>query len=395
MKKFAALIFALCFTAGGGVVAFSGCAAEEENLGGEGETVTVIADFETWGPSFQLMRLLNGFGKVSENTEADFVKNGSGSAKLQPLGFYSQPLQPYLYFPTYSRLFGRDKTDFSRVKRITAWIYSGEEDVKTEVGLIASIASVSSAERIQQTEYVLEKGWNYIVYDVDLNILNISYDVKNIQGIAFSFENAHSRDLEDAPVLYLDDVLLIEANEEIETDDVVDLAPYEICDFERLYQDYVIAPSVDNPLCIPDIARVSGENGVSPTSGSKMLKVVTRPGETAEASWPRFTIPEKIMQKAFASLTEEEKSRGKVQFDVYNAGDTPKLFYPEFYSAGGGNWQAFNVNAEPGKWVTFSLNLSALDKRTIDSPGYFKIAWAEYIGTEQTFYFDNFRIVIK
>ena len=101
------------------------------------------------------------------------------------------------------------------------------------------------------------------------------------------------------------------------------------------------------------------------------------------------------MQKAFASLTEEEKASAKIQFDIYNAGDIPMIFYPEFYTAGGKDWQAFNVVAAEHRWVTFSLPLSKLNARTVESPGFLKIAWGEYVGGDQTFYFDNFRIALK
>ena len=73
------------------------------------------------------------------------------------------------------------------------------------------------------------------------------------------------------------------------------------------------------------------------------------------------------MQKAFASLTEEEKVSAKIQFDIYNAGDIPMIFYPEFYTAGGKDWQAFNVVAAEHRWVTFSLPLSKLNARTVES----------------------------
>ena len=55
----------------------------------------------------------------------------------------------------------------------------------------------------------------------------------------------------------MDDVVLHRAAENRELTDLVELGKYEICDFERLYQQYVISPSVDNPDCMPDIAVVT------------------------------------------------------------------------------------------------------------------------------------------
>lgn len=366
-----------------------------------GDQITVLADFESWNPSFSLCRILGGFGKVTENTDERYVKTGKASAKLQPLGYYATPSQPFLYFPTYSQAYGRDITDFSKVKRVSAWLYCEGETGKVEMGLISSIASVNSAERVQQKTFNLRHGWNELVYEPDLNVLNIAYDITMIQGVSFAFENAGSRDLADAPVFYLDDVEITEAAEPREITDVVELNPYEICDFERLYQNYVVAPDADNPpQYSPDLSRVGEQEDtdgalITPSSGGKMLQVITHPGEKYQASWSRFTIPEKIMQKAFAALTEEEKSSAKIQFDVYNASDIPMIFYPEFYTAGGKDWQAFNVVAAEHRWVTFSLPLSKLNARTVETPGFLKIAWGEYVGGDQTFYFDNFRIALK
>ena len=185
MKKTTAAAFAagmvLCS------VAFTACKTEGNSATkGQEDTYTVIADFESWAPSFQLMRIMNGFGKVTENNDGAFVRSGKGSAKLQPLGYYAQSSQPYLYFPLYSQKFGRDKTDFSKVKKITASIYCANETGSVEIGLISSVASVSSAERVQNREYKLNRGWNDLVYEVDLNILNIAYDITAMQGVSFA-----------------------------------------------------------------------------------------------------------------------------------------------------------------------------------------------------------------
>lgn len=401
MKKLVIVALLACILLSSAPLSACGKADDKTDVKHAGDSVSVIADFESWNPSFSLCRILGGFGKVSENTDERYVKTGKGSAKLQPLGYYSQPTNPFLYFPTYSQKYGRDLTDFSVVKRVSAWLYCENESGFVEMGLISSIASVTSAERIQQKAFQLKHGWNELIYEPDLNVMNIAYDITMIQGVSFAFENAGSRDLADAPVYYLDDVTITRASEPRDVVDVAELAPYEICDFERLYQNYVVTPDADNaPQYSPDLSRVGEQedtNGalIIPSSGSKMLKVVTHPGEKYQASWARFTIPEKIMQKAFASLTEEEKASAKIQFDIYNASDIPMIFYPEFYTAGGKDWQAFNVVAAEHRWVTFSISLSKLNVRTVENPGFLKIAWGEYVGDDQTFYFDNFRIALK
>ena len=82
MKKLMALICVL--SASLSLFSFA-CCGEEKKTEVKGDTETVIADFESWAPSFQLMRLINGFGKVTENNDAAYVKSGSSSAKLPHL----------------------------------------------------------------------------------------------------------------------------------------------------------------------------------------------------------------------------------------------------------------------------------------------------------------------
>ena len=67
MKKLLSIIlsaFILCTAAG----AFAACGGEEQTQAPQPRDV-VLADFETWAPSFQLMRLINGFGKVTRNSD--------------------------------------------------------------------------------------------------------------------------------------------------------------------------------------------------------------------------------------------------------------------------------------------------------------------------------------
>ena len=65
-------------------LAFTGCQKEEEETGTP--TQVVLADFEKFEPDFQLMRISKHFGAVTVNTDATYVKSGTTSAKVQPLG---------------------------------------------------------------------------------------------------------------------------------------------------------------------------------------------------------------------------------------------------------------------------------------------------------------------
>ena len=76
---------------------FSGC-QDGDSTAGDGD-ITML-DFEQWGPDFQLCRISLGFGKVSVNTDANYVKEGKQSCKIEPKGWDAVTADLTMYFPT-------------------------------------------------------------------------------------------------------------------------------------------------------------------------------------------------------------------------------------------------------------------------------------------------------
>lgn len=376
---------------------FSGCSTPSEGDKDLSDDI-IIADFEKWAPDFQLIRIMNDFGAVNVNGDLTYVKNGKYSAKLQPLGSYSMGQIPYLYFPLQSSLFGFDYCDFSKAEKITASIYNAEEyDVNMLMGLITKIVNVDSVIREQGKYFVLEPGWNDIEYLIDLNILSMAYDIKDFQGIYFLFENAGSRDIEDAPVLYVDDIIIRQAKEPKAIENLIILDTNEIANFEKLYQAYIF--SVDSPKfkCIPELELVSASDyGIAATSGTRVLRMVTKAGDAAEETWPRITLAEKIMQASnLKNIDPDDYENTYFCFDVYNNTDKNMIFYPQFYSSGERNWQPFALTTIRGDWTTFRIKLSEINAASVTDPGILGLAWAEYPSSfagDLEFFFDSFRL---
>ena len=398
MKKKIALFLSsmLALTA---MSVFAGCKNGDDSSDSQPQaepTKIVLSDFETFEPDFQLMRLMNGFGAVEVNTDKTYVKSGETSAKILPLGRYSDKSQPYFYVPLQSERFAYDYTDFTYYENISMWMYNASAENKIiKVGLITDIGDVNVAERAEGKIVSLKAGWNKIVYKPDLNLLNIMYDVTDIKGLYLEFEHTHSRELSDAPVYYLDDIVISSLGEQQSISTNLEFDEGEIINFEKEYQRYGVAYDVSKSSCIPELKVVSAkEEGVSASSGEYMLKVVTKPGESDRATWPRIVIPEKIIRSCgYMNIPEDQWGNYKISFDVY-AVTAEKEFYPEFYGQGGANIDnSYNVKAKVGEWRTFSVKLSDIRKpENLTNPGKFAIAWGEYVGAgETTFYFDNFR----
>ncbi len=120
-----------------------------------------LCDFEQWGPDFQLCRISNNFGRVSLNTDKAFVKTGSQSARLDPLG------AGWMYFPTQSDLFDYDYSDFSYVESVRIEIFNAQKENKTmRGGFVSKIYDVSTIGRICESSYTLKPGWNTVNYKI-------------------------------------------------------------------------------------------------------------------------------------------------------------------------------------------------------------------------------------
>ena len=389
MKKILSLILALVTACT--AFAFVGCAPTDQ---APTSNEIVIADFEKFEPDFQLINLMNRFGAIRVNEDTQYVKSGKYSAKLQPTGSYSQFAKPFMYFPLTSERFNYNYSDMTTYDYVSMWVYNAQDTNKNmEIGVIGQINSVDSVEKATDTVVDLKPGWNRVIYFPNYDMIGLAGDPNNIPGLFLGFDHTHTRDIEEAPVFYLDDVIIKKAATPHEVKDVIQLDPGEIIDFEKDYQRYVITLDVANEKCIPEYGIVTSEEvGIQATSGNSMLKLVTKPGDVFHATWPMFVIPQKVVRESgYMNIPQEDWSKYQICFDVY--AETASLdFYPEFFRAGGNNRQAYKIIAEKGKWITFRLNLADMVTSHVVDPGFIRMAWGEYVtGGEMTFYFDNFR----
>ena len=166
-------------------------------------------DFENFDPDFQLLRLHKGFGKVSVNTDKQFVKGGEQSAKVQPLGAYSNTEKPFMYFQLASEKYGYAYNDLNLLYSMTLWVYNTSTETKEmAVGVVTSYSGIEDVTRDGGLTYYLNNGWNKVTYFVQKEDLYIPSGESIIHGLYLEFEKTNSRDLADAPVYYLDSVSL-------------------------------------------------------------------------------------------------------------------------------------------------------------------------------------------
>jgi hypothetical protein len=404
MKKKLALLTAIPLTFA--ALTFAGCNEEVQKA-----QPIILCNFEQFEPDFQLMRLQNEFGAVNVNKDSQYVKSGTTSAKLQPIGGYSSGSTPYAYIHTTSERFDYDYSDFTKVKSVSMWVYNAQETKeKFTVGLVGEIATTSNCTTISVCTYALESGWNKVVTYLDHDKLAYSCDITNIQGVYFSFKNAHVRDPKDGPTYYLDDVTLNMFETPIKLATEYELAEGEIADFEKDYQKDMILLQGVKETSPPEAYVVKAtDEGITASSGENVLKVVARGDETA--SWgPGIVIPQKIMEASgFSAIPEEEWGNYQFCFDVYMTTSVPTDIRLEsmLYSTSGAQGKQ-SVTTKLGEWSTHKIAFSncgyypnTSDDRIargttniIKKPKQWVVKWSGFTldkAEEKVFYLDNFR----
>lgn len=357
----------------------------------------VLADFETWEDGFQLARIVNGFGKVSVNTDPAYVKSGQRSARLDPLGWAGAQSIPLVYFPTKSSELNFDHSNFLYVDYVQFEMYNACDEAKTcNVGLVGKEKGIDGIDRVNDVSLTLQPGWNTCYLNVDASLVAIGADITDIRGIYFMFENAHSMNVTgETPKYYLDNMQLIKkAEQNAQTFEFV-LDTYEICDFEKAYQKYVVATEYPVDL---SVVRAS-DYGLTAPSGKNVLRAVFHGTDTGY--WRNVRISESLVQASYLGrVTEKEADDVYICFEVYNNYEAmPNINMPLDYTLGGKGKSFLSTACMTtyGQWVSYEYKLSdILNKESgfLENPGQLLISFKDVAG-EREFFYDNFRVEVR
>ena len=337
-------------------VALPGCAEEQPTA-----SEVALCDFEEYSPDFEMLRFVNKFGAIEVNEDAEFVKSGSASAKVMPLGSFSANTSPMFYIPFTSVTHNYDYKDLRMVDYITVSIYNAQQEQKEIYS--GYMFARNGSKFLQQNVIRLNPGWNDITLDPSLDTMNLSYDVTECFGLYFSFENVayqKTESLKDAPVYYFDDVVL-HLSPEAQTihEDIVVLEQDEYCNFERAWQE--AAMRFSNPM--HGTLQVVGEkDGIVPSSGARMLEVSLQPVE----DWAVVTSVTKIKECLDMQKYRENYEDWAFAFDIYNPSDTSVHISLQLKWGEGSAWGAdrdsWSFTAAPGEWTTCRVDLATVNK---------------------------------
>ena len=343
------------------LLTLSGCAKENQ----QEPTYDVVANFESWHPDFSTITLSFGFGRIERNDTSKFVNNGTYSALVQPQGDPSRKeIPPTFYFQLRSKTHNFNKGNLKKYEKMTcSWYNDMDFDIPLKIGFVTEIETVYNIKKSAATTYVLKaNSWNHIEYDIDINILNMYFNVEEAPGLYFQFEHQDVLDISFAPRLYVDDVLFHHAEALREVEQSIQLKENEICDFEDEKQKiFISSRQISDHTLTFDIVEEDGE--VKPTSGNKMLKI-TSSANQSWVNWTHLVFAENYMKNtAMGSLNLEEVENQMWAFcyDIRVDGLQDKadqFIAPTFFTTGvrdevyiGG----MERRAEEDKWKTVQL----------------------------------------
>ena len=79
--------------------------------------------------------------------------------------------------------------------------------------------------------------------------------------------------------------------------------------------------------------------------------------------------------------------------DFYGVSGGSMNVYPEFFDSGYSSCDnKWSKNVVEGQWSTLSVRLSEIDPYKVSHPGFFRLAWAEFVGDPIEIIIDNVRI---
>ena len=362
----------------------------------------ILHSFESIDELFS-MDATGRFGRITLNTNGDYVTEGQNSAKLEVYGNYNDDNETTM--PILQIMLNMDNeyaySDFMNVKAVTFDMYNERGREQTVDISLTFADEASSTATTEYKEYTLKEGLNQVSYELAGSMLCVSHDMTKMASINLRFEK--SLDMNEKPYLfYMDNMVLQckpvawEAFELVQKEN-------ELCNFDNEIQVGLVKSNCVGPgiayapqLSLnQDLLYCKNYEGTS-------LKCVMPGGSKANNSWPYMGFNPMFFEKY--NLTEMALEGKELVFDIYNTGAAYNLGI-EYRGIHDGKHVASGsvaITAKTG-WTEIRFPLSKMYERTgeldgeevhLTDPGVmtdFWISWCEFVGDDKVMYFDNFR----
>lgn len=383
------------------LLSLNGCRTVETSAQLGKNTEVLLYDFEDYDRNFQLMKALAYFGAVNVNKDTQYVKSGNVSALIQPLGPQSTAISANgwglqqntcLYIPFTAYAYDFDYTDCAKIQNISMHIYNAEE---TEINMYISLVFNKWADEMSQpVPFTLAPGWNEVNYMPDHTALAINHNLQACYGMGLQFDKVDSRELKDAPKLYLDDISLTITEKAVKPEMVEVLDENGVCDFETISQKYIVKAEVYDKALEPELNIVTAKDyGITAPSGQKVLRAELKPVEFVDTSIYERIVFTEALSEAFDFENAEDGDR--FCFDIYNDSDEAMDIAVIFRLPKATITMGSHLYVNPHQWTSYSISFDNLVDDTNDyrnDSGQIELHYGRFEGKEKVLYIDNLRI---
>ncbi len=385
MKRILAVILCFCFSIG-----FVAC--EEPQTENDEKSIVLINGFE----SLAEMDTFTNFGvlgKISVNTQKEYVKSGEKSAKILVTSDPYKAAAPYVSQAFELKKREKNYTNFSDVGFLTLQIYNPQSET-LRIGL-QLVHKYSTGMR----EYfdVLPNAWTKIQYTVTREYIPKLESMNNIPYVS-DLRIYFDRQEQDT-IFYIDDLYLYKTKTTYE-DVSMRLKRDEICSFDSGWQ--VAFTQLEHGGLDVLMPTISMETVTTSTNGGGSLKIIAPAGLGSYKETERW--PGVALNKDMLKLVNWGSYSGSAKFcfDVY----TPLTNSVDeiWISAYADGIRYFSGPAEklvPGRWITISYTVDEMNStwewtedRNFATTESISVRYGEETGVERVFYLDNFRMEI-
>ena len=232
-----------------------------------------------------------------------------------------------------------------------------------------------------------------MLLSVNAQVLGISYDITDCKGILFSFAQ-----MTPVPTLYMDNIILYKTDTPY-TPMEFTVDPYEICSFDKLYQQYVVVPNNRFENNIPALsinsdlnyARKGRSLRVEMTANDGSFQV----GDSSNYSYTGFSLSQGYIEEVNMAQYDEDMY---FSFWVLNTGSAQQRLFIHFYNTDGEIYRSItNIYAPAGEWYNVKIQLSELSQGTSSTSyrnaGEIYINWEiNTLNEDRVMYYDEFAV---
>lgn len=365
----------------------NGTAGDKANQGGGAQSNIGENVVYSFNEALYDIKMSDGFGRVQISTQSDYVKVGTKSLKLTPIESASYP---FVIFPFFSKYVNALKNNLKKLRSITFEIYANE-NADLGIGLYFS-KEVDSKTPVQK--FNVESGWNKLVYDVNLPILELYGNLDEFYGAYLSFEG------ESRPIVYVDSISVDEADSEIAYETLININSAGenvlITDFETTIHSNLFNAKNPSGLASPTIEVVNAsEYGVADGGRQGVLRVkpVIKTGNSEAESATYLYFADAYMRAIDWNKYSANLNDYKFKFDIYTkCQDDSESFFGLYidYGTEDNGWTVV-ATQKHSEWTTCSVSLNAFIDYMTNCKG---LAFRYLDGVDKTreFFIDNVRI---